>query len=143
MAPSRLGTMNGDDGRALVLPPSVRWAGRLGLAEGLVGFGTGVAMIVRDLQGVDTPGLNGVATGIWFLFFGGVVALAGWFLSQGRRWGRGPVAMLQLFLVLVSVFMFSSGNIQAGIPTALVGIVGLGLLFNHDAVDWSAQRHLR
>lgn len=135
--------MSDDDGKALVLPPSVRWAGWLGLAEGLAGVVIAVVMIVRDLQGVETPGLNGIATGIWFLFFGGVVALAGLFLSQGRRWGRGPVAMLQLFLVLVSVFMFSSGNIQAGIPTAIVGVMGLALMFNSDAVGWAARRHLR
>lgn len=135
--------MSDEDGKALVLPPSVRWAGWLGLAEGIAGIVVAVVMIVRDLQGVDVAGASGVATGLWFLFFGGVIAIAGWFLSQGRRWGRGPVAMLQLFLVLVSVFMFSSANFQLGIPTALIGVLGLGLMFNRDAVEWAAQRHLR
>ncbi|WP_297004302.1 hypothetical protein [uncultured Corynebacterium sp.] len=127
----------------LVLPRSIRVAGWLGLAEGGVGLIIAVVMIVRELNGVhdDDVVISGYGTAAWFIIFGGVVALAGWFLRNGRRWGRGPVAMTNMILVLVSVYMFSSGRIDLGLPTVLVGVVGLGLLFNADAVDWAARRY--
>ena len=49
--------------------------------------------------------------------------------------------MTNMILVLVSVYMFSSGRIDLGLPTALVGVAGLAMLFNADAVDWAARRY--
>lgn len=135
--------MSAEDGKSLVLPPSVRWAGWLGLVEGLVGVVIGVLMVVRDIRGVEDEGavISGWGTGLWFLVFGGIVAAAGWFLSRGRRWGRGPVVMLNMIFILVAVFMFSSGRPELAVPTALVGIFAFGCLFHKDAVDWAAWRH--
>lgn len=126
----------------MVLPPSVRWAGWIGMVEGAAGFVAGIAMVVREAQGYQLmDGVNGYATAAWFLIFGGIIAVAGWFLANGRRWGRGPVAMLQLLLVLVSFFMFTSGRFELAVPTALVGLFGLALMFNPSAVEWAARRY--
>ncbi|MGO3752801.1 hypothetical protein [Corynebacterium variabile] len=126
----------------LVLPRSVRFAGWLGLVEGGIGLIIAVVLIVREANGVvHNDAVSGYGTAAWFIIFGGIVALAGWFLKDGRRWGRGPVAMTNMILVLVSVYMFSSGRIDLGLPTALVGVAGLAMLFNADAVDWAARRY--
>ena len=129
----------------LVLPTSVRYAGWLGLVEGCLGLVIAVVMIVRELGGVhdDNVKISGYGTAAWFIIFGGIVAVAGWFLRDGRRWGRGPVAMVNMILLLVSVYMFSSGRIDLGLPTALVGIAGLAMLFNSSAVEWAARRYDR
>lgn len=126
---------------SLVLPRSVRVAGWLGLTEGGIGLIIAVVLIIREANGVHNDAVSGYGTAAWFIIFGGIVALAGWFLKDGRRWGRGPVAMTNMILVLVSVYMFSSGRIDLGLPTALVGIAGLAMLFNADAVDWAARRY--
>lgn len=133
--------MSADD-KPLVLPPSVRWAGWIGMIEGLAGFGAGVYMVVREVQGEQlVEGVSGYATAAWFLFFGAVIAVAGLFLSLGRRWGRGPVAMLQLLLVLVAFFMLTSGRFDLALPTAALGFIGLALMFNPSAVEWAARRY--
>lgn len=127
----------------LILPPSIRYAGWLGLVEGLVGVIVGVIMVVRELNGFHDEGaeISGYGTALWFFIFGGIIALAGWFLKDGRRWGRGPVVMTNLIFILISYYMFTSGRPELGIPTALVGLVGLGLLFNASAVEWAARRY--
>lgn len=141
-------------GRALVLPSSVRWAGWLGILEGAAGLAFAVYLVTLAVSGEEDTtaefagaGAESIGyswgTALWFGFFGGVVLAAGWCLSTGRRWGRGPVAMLQLLLVLISVYMFSSGRPELGLPTAALGIVGLVLLFNPSAVEWAARRYGR
>lgn len=85
----------------------------------------------------------GYGTAIWFIVMGGVIAVAGWFLRTGRRWGRGPVVLANMLLVLVSYYMFTSGRPELGVPTVIVGLVGLGLLFNPTSVDWAARRYDR
>ncbi|MGJ0184536.1 hypothetical protein [Corynebacterium glyciniphilum] len=143
-----------DDGKALVLPPSVRWAGWIGMAEGIAGLAFAVYLVIGAVRGDEDTTAQfagagaesigyGWGTAAWFGFFGGVIAVAGWCLSTGRRWGRGPVAMLQLFLVLISVYMFSSGRPELGAPTAALGVVGLALMFNPSAVEWAARRYGR
>lgn len=124
-------------------PASVRWAGMLGMAQGAVGILFGVLLVVREAQGFHDPGakISGYGTAAWFFAIFGAVAAAGWFLFRGKGWGRGPVAMLQMILLLISYYMFTSGRPELGVPTALLSIVGLVLLFNPQAVAWAATRH--
>ncbi|MBC2682083.1 hypothetical protein [Corynebacterium anserum] len=124
-------------------PPAVKLAGILGLIQGGAGIGFGIILIIREANGFHDPGavISGYGTAAWFLFFFGAVALAGYFLSTGRKWGRGPVVMLQLCLLGVAYYMFTSGRPDLGVPTALMAALGLILLFSPQAVDWAATRY--
>lgn len=133
------------DSNPLILPPSVRYAGWLGMIEGGIGLVIAIVLIVREANGIhdEAAKISGYGTALWFVIFGGVVAAAGWFLKDGRRWGRGPVAMTNMILVLVSYYMFTSGRPELGTPTVIIGLVGIGLMFNPSAVEWAAKRYTR
>ncbi|WP_439099010.1 hypothetical protein, partial [Corynebacterium heidelbergense] len=124
-------------------PPPVRWAGILGMLEGLAGVLFGIFLVIREAQGFHDPGakISGYGTALWFFFVCGAVLAAGVFLYRGSFWGRGPIVFFQLCLLGVAYYMFRSGALHLGVPTALFAIVGLGLLFNPRSVDWAATRH--
>lgn len=133
------------DSSPLILPPSVRYAGWLGMIEGGIGLIIAIVLIAREANGFhdEAAKISGYGTALWFVIFGGVVAAAGWFLRDGRRWGRGPVAMTNMILVLVSYYMFTSGRPELGIPTVIIGLIGIALMFNPSAVEWAAKRYTR
>ncbi len=123
-----------------VPPQPIKWAAALGIAQGVAGVAYGLLLLVRFAGGFHDPGakISGFWTAVWFfLIFGGELA-AGMALRKGKRWGRGPILMIQLCLIPVSIYMFISGRPELGIPTAGMALLGLGLLFNSAAVHWSA-----
>lgn len=124
-------------------PTPVRWAGVLGMLQGVMGVAFAIVLIVREANGFHDPGavISGYGTAAWFIFFFGAILIAGFFLFTGRKWGRGPVVMLQLCLLGVSYYMFTSGRPELGTPTAIMALAGLILLFNPRAVDWAATNY--
>lgn len=124
-------------------PTAVKFAGILGLIQGVTGIAFGIFLIVREANGFHDPGavISGYGTAAWFLFFFGAITVAGFFLLTGRKWGRGPVVMLQLCLLGVAYYMFTSGRPELGTPTALMAALGLILLFSPQAVNWAATRY--
>ncbi|QFQ02937.1 hypothetical protein CUROG_07945 [Corynebacterium urogenitale] len=124
-------------------PTPVRWAGVLGMIQGVMGLVFAIVLVVREASGFRDPGavISGYGTAAWFIFFFGAILIAGFFLLTGRKWGRGPVVMLQLCLLGVAYYMFTSDRPELGAPTALMAIAGLVLLFNPRAVDWAASRY--
>lgn len=135
----------------LTLPSTVKWAGYVGLIEGAVGLIAAIVMVVQTarghgdgnakVEGVLASWGSGYGTALWFVIIFGAVAAAGWALTRGKRWGRAPVAMLNMLLLPVAWYMFSSSRPDLGIPTLLVSLVGLGLIFNPAAVSWAASRY--
>lgn len=121
-------------------PTVVRSAGILGMIQGLAGLVFAAVLIVREARGFHDPAavISGYGTALWFILIFGAVLLAGFFLYSGRRWGRGPVVMLQLCLLGVAYYMFTSDRLELAIPTAIMAIAGLVLLFNTAAVHWAA-----
>lgn len=124
-------------------PQVVRLAGILGMVQGALGLAFAAFLVYRELNGFRDPGavISGYGTALWFLFIFGAVLLAGLFLYQGKKWGRGPVVMLQLCLLGVVYYMFTSGRPELGIPTGIMAVVGLALMFNPVAVHWAATRY--
>ncbi|WP_312096996.1 hypothetical protein [Corynebacterium dentalis] len=124
-------------------PPVVRYAGILGMLQGVAGLAFAAFLVFREATGFHDPGavISGYGTAVWFVIIFGAVLIAGWFLFSGKKWGRGPVVMLQLCLLGVTYYMFTSGRPELGIPTGVMCVVGLALLFNPVAVHWAATRY--
>lgn len=135
----------------MTLPSTVKWAGYVGLIEGAVGLIAAIVMVIQTarghgdgdakVEGVLASWGSGYGTALWFVIIFGAVAAAGWALTRGKRWGRAPVAMLNMLLLPVAWYMFSSSRPDLGTPTLLVSLVGLGLIFNPAAVSWAASRY--
>lgn len=136
------------------LPPApVRWAGLIAIIHSLVGLIYAAILLYREFTGEVDPSLVseganiewvGLGTAIFFIIIFGTVLAGALRMVQGRKWGRGPVVMLELILVLISYFMFTGGSIWgilAGIVTALSAIGALVLLFNPRSVDWAATNY--
>jgi len=62
-------------------------------------------------------------------------------MFTARRWGRGPVIMLELFLLVAAVYMFNAQQYSLSLATAGSALLGLGLLFNPRAISWAAQHY--
>ena len=123
-------------------PETVRIAAKIGMLEGVGGIGFAGFLLIRSLQGFHDPGavISGWGTALWFILIFGAVLAASIALAKGHRWGRAPILMMNLFLVGVAYYMFTSDRYLWAAGTALLGVVTLGLLFNRSAVDWAVGR---
>lgn len=62
-------------------------------------------------------------------------------MNRGKRWGRGPVIMLQILLLPIAYYMFNGGAFIFSGVTGLTAIVALVMLFSPRAVDWAARNY--
>ncbi|WP_192796193.1 MULTISPECIES: hypothetical protein [Corynebacterium] len=136
---------------ASAVPAPIRWAAILGGVEGLLGIAYGIFLMARDLLGYRDASavfedelradLLGFGTGVVFLIFFGTVCVAAFFLARGKRWGRAPVLMLNMLLIPIAFYIHSAGHTPSAIAVGIVGLLGLGLLFNGVAVRWAAAQY--
>lgn len=122
----------------VVVPSTVRYAGYLACAEGLVGLIAAVVLVVRGLEGASQGIVNGFGTGGWFAIMGGAVLAAGWGLISGRRWARGIAVFANLLLVPVSWYVIRSQQPGYAVAVGAVAIGVLVLLFSPAAVRWAS-----
>lgn len=133
------------------VPAPVKYAGYLAMVQSLVGLGYAAILIYREIIGerdasivTDTDtraGLIGYGTAIYFIIVFGAILAGAISMNAGRRWGRGPVAMLEMFLLVVAYYMWSAGQpVWAGM-TAVSAVLGLGLLFNSKSLAWATANH--
>ena len=139
-------------GHASTIPPEpVRWAGMLGIGESLAGIAYAVFLVVynaffsHDVGAVFSEQgrgpLLGYGTAFFFFVIFGVVAFAGVNMLRGKRWGRGPVIMLQMLLLPIAYYIFSAGQWLWAIPVGVIALVGLGLSFHRRSLAWAAQTY--
>ena len=129
-------------------PADIRRAGVLGICESLVGLAYAVFLIFREITGqhdygtVSADGSEntfvGYGTAAFFVAVFGTVAAAGFALRRGRRWGRGPVVILQMLLLPVSWYIASAGLIIPAVIVAACSLFGLYLTFNSRSLGWAA-----
>ena len=127
----------------LKAPIPTIWAGWLGLVEGIAGVAFGGVIAAMDALGYQgsISASFGYGTAVMFFIIFGFIAAAGWALRKSHPWGRTPVLMLNMFLMPISWYMFSSGRPELAIPTFVVGFVGLALSFHPKSVEWAATRY--
>ncbi len=121
-------------------PPAVRYAGFVVLAEGIVMVAVAVILVVRAIFGADQHVVNGYGTALWFGLIGSGVLAGGWALINDHRWGRGIAVFINLLLLPVAWYVFTSHQPLYAVPVALVALVVLGLLFSPSAVQWVGHR---
>ena len=119
-------------------PMTVRGAGALVTAQGLVGVGFAVALLVRAIEGASTPGNNVYGEAGYFAVIGAGVLAAGIGLALGKHWSRSPATVVQILLLGVSWYLIGpSGRPEYGIPVALLCVVVLFLLFTAKSRVWA------
>ncbi|WP_225723480.1 MULTISPECIES: hypothetical protein [Corynebacterium] len=125
------------------IPTTIKLAGFFGVVEGLAGLVIAAVLLVRDLMGYESPGavISGAGTALWFLLIFGAILAAGIALLTAHAWGRGPIVFFQLCLLGVAYYMFTSSRPELGVPTALIALVGLALIFHKNSVNWMMQRY--
>lgn len=97
------------------------------------------ASIVYESDGANT--WVGYGTAVFFIIVFGAVLAGAIMMNRGKRWGRGPVIMLQILLLPIAYYMFSGGAFVFSVITALTAIAALALLFSPRAVDWAARNY--
>ena len=127
-------------------PAVVRWAAIIAIIQSAIGLGFAIILIVREAAGQTDPNLVyesahanrwvGYGTAVFFIIIFGAVAA-----GTARRWGRGPVIMLELFLLVAATYMFNAQQYLLALATAASALLGLGLLFNPRAISWAAQHY--
>ncbi|AKK02552.1 hypothetical protein [Corynebacterium epidermidicanis] len=135
----------------LKVPATVRYAGWLAMAQSALGLGYAALLIYREFTGHGADGvvkadggsvgLVGMGTAVYFIIIFGVVLAAAISMNKGHRWGRGPVAMLEMFLLAMAYYMWSADQMVWAALAAASGVLGLGLLFNSAALSWATARH--
>lgn len=139
---------------ARALPPRpTRQAGLIASAQSAVGIGYALLLIVRELLGkrdgsivYTTDNANtwvGYGTAVFFIIVFGAVLAGVAAMNRGHRLGRGPVLMLEMLLLPISIYMFRSGaaiGIIAGVITLVSAGAGLFLLMTKPSVEWASRR---
>lgn len=120
-------------------PTTVRIAGVIAAAEGLLALVVAIVLVVRELAGHREIAISGYGTAVWFVVMGGAVAAAGWALWTGRRWGRGIAVFANLLLLGVAWYVFTSGQLPYAVAVALVAGSEVVLLFTPATLQWLAQ----
>ncbi len=107
------------------------------MARDLLGYRDASAVFEDELR----ADLLGFGTGVVFLIFFGAVCIAALFLARGKRWGRAPILMLNMLLLPIAFYIHGAGHTPSAIAVGIVGLLGLGLLFNGVAVRWAAAQY--
>lgn len=125
------------------IPHTIRWGGYFGIVQGSLGIIAGIALLLGDLLGHDTPGvvISGYGTALWFFLVFGAILAGGIALLKGKALGRGPIIFFQLALLGVAYYMATSSRWEFALPTVVIALLGLGLMFHPDSVNWMAQRY--
>lgn len=122
----------------------MRAAGLIVAVQGATALVVAVILLLRALGGADQHVVNGFGTAVWFAVVGTGVLTAGWALTVGKRWGRGPAVFVELLLLPVAWYLaVGSDRPWAGIPLGVVALIVLALLFSPAALRWISDGHQR
>lgn len=96
-------------------------------------------LVIRGFEGAEQRIVNGYGTAGWFAVMGGAVAISGWALITGRRWGRGIAVFANLLLMPVAWYVSQSHQPAYAVAVAAVALTALVLLFSPAAIRWASM----
>lgn len=131
------------------VPPTVRWGGIIGIIQSCIGIFYAALLIFREATGqhdasivYETEDANtwvGLGTAVFFLIVFGTVIAGGINMIRGKRWGRGPIVMLNIILLPIAYTIFTAGQPVWAVLVGLSAIACLAMLFNARSVQWAAS----
>ncbi|AKE41972.1 hypothetical membrane protein [Corynebacterium kutscheri] len=134
-------------------PAAVKIAGLIAIVQSVIGLGYAALLLIRGIRGVadesivyeTTDAHTNVAygTAIFFLIVFGFVIFGALWMMRGHRFGRGPVIMLEILLLLISWYMFQGGQIFLAAATTLSSAFGLVMLFSPTSLAWVQRIYRR
>ncbi|MBV7294835.1 hypothetical protein KRX51_02720 [Corynebacterium sp. TAE3-ERU12] len=129
----------------MAAPRSVIIAAWIAVVECVIGIGYGIFLGIRDVEGYEDElaVISGWGTGLWFIIIFGAVLVGAISLLRDRRWGRGPIVMLNICLLGVAYYMFTSQALVLAAITGLTALAVLACVFSPKAVDWAAENYGR
>ena len=109
-------------------PPSLLGAAAVQAADAVIVLAASVLAGVDTIAGQSYQRGSGIAPTL--IGLGTAVALAwvAWGLYQARRWSRTPMALTQLFVGIVGVYLVQGHRYEWGIPSLALAIIGFALL---------------
>ncbi|WP_026917184.1 hypothetical protein [Gordonia shandongensis] len=123
--------------RPPAIPSTLRWAGYVTAAQGVVGLVVAAIYVIRELAGHHEDAISGYGSAVWFVVIGGGVLAGGIALIRGHRWGRGLSVIAQILLLPVAYTLITGSGLPAvGVPVAAVALGVLVLLFAPASMAW-------
>ncbi len=122
-----------------MIPRALRVAGAITALQGALGIVMALVLTVRELGGHHEAAISGYGTAAWFAIMGSGVTAAGAALWSGRRWGRGIAVLVNLLLLGVAWYVYSSGQLRYAVLVGVVSVAVLALLFSPSVLHWMTQ----
>lgn len=128
-------------------PPPIRWAAVIAIVQSLLGIAYAVLLLIRQFSGADfgiveedgSDSWAGLGTAVFFLIVFGVVIAGAIVMARGtHRWGRGPVAILEMIFLPIAVTMWQGHAPWLAVFTGLSAVCCLALLFCGPSVRWAS-----
>lgn len=127
-------------------PAQIRWAGIIAIVQSVIALAFAGFLILRDITGAEERSLVsdsaniawvGTGTAIFIAIIFGTVIFGAVSMIRGRKWGQGPIVLLEIILLGVAYFMFTGGAWLMGVITALSALAALAFLFNRSSFEWA------
>jgi hypothetical protein len=109
-------------------PPSLLGAAAVQAADAVIVLAASVLAGVDTIAGQSYQRGSGIALTLIGLGTAAALAWVAWGLYQARRWSRTPMALTQLFVGIVGVYLVQGHRYEWGIPSLALAIIGFALL---------------
>ncbi len=117
-------------------PLPVRVVLLVALAEGIALVGYGLLVLVMAVRGDRASVGNAVLLAVLLAGWGLGLAAAGRAVATGRRQGRAPVVLSQIFGLLIGVPLAQGGALLVGGLVSVVAAVGLAAALAPQVTAW-------
>ena len=132
------------------LPAPLKFGALIGLVQAVIMFAVAVYFIVADIVGGAGASVEsaaaaadwiGVGTAVFIFIVFGTVGAGAISLLSGHTWGRTPLAMMDLLLLPVAVYMGMEGLWLAAIAVGLLAILGLATVLHPRSSAWAEENY--
>lgn len=134
-----------------IVPPSIRLGGIIALIQSGIGLAYAFFLVYREMTGQKDPSIVyesaeantwvGYGTAAFFIIVFGTVFAGAVSMMSGRRWGRGPIIMLNIIFFPVAYYMFSEGRYLWAVIVAASAVLCMAMLFNARSLNWMANQY--